>query len=246
MQTKHSPEDSQKAGRCHPLRRPWLAVFWRDTAKPLLTLILITCALRSSLADWNQVPTGSMKPTILEGDRIWVNKLAYDLKIPFTTWRLAQWDNPKRGDIVVCFSPADEKRLVKRVIGLPGDTIEMRSNQLIVNGEPLRYKTAAWSMSTDSPPLASSPITATEILGDHPHAVMSLPEKPARRSFGPLQVPTGQYFLIGDNRDNSFDSRYFGPVARYRIVGRATDVVLSFDPEHHYWPRWKRFFTSLI
>jgi signal peptidase I len=246
MQTKHSPGNRQKAGRGHPMRRPWLAVFWRKTAKPLLTLVLIICAMRSSLADWNQVPTGSMNPTILEGDRIWVNKLAYDLKIPFTIWRLAQWDNPKRGDIVVCFSPADEKRLVKRVIGLPGDTIEMRNNQLIVNGEPLRYETPAWSMSLNSSPLAASPMIATEILGDHPHAVMTLPAKPARRSFGPLQVPIGQYFLIGDNRDNSFDSRYFGPVARYRIVGRATDVVLSFDPEHYYRPRWKRFFTSLI
>ena len=85
MQTKHLPGNSQKTDRDHPMRRRWLAVFWRETAKPLLTLVLITCALRSSLADWNQVPTGSMNPTILEGDRIWVNKLAYDLKVPFTT-----------------------------------------------------------------------------------------------------------------------------------------------------------------
>jgi signal peptidase I len=122
----------------------------------------------------------------------------------------------------------------------------MRNNQLIVNGEPVRYETPARAMSADASPRVASPITATEMLGDHPHAVMALPDKPARRSFGPLEVASGQYFLIGDNRDNSFDSRYFGPVTRQRIIGRATEVVLSFDPEHRYWPRWKRFFTSLI
>ena len=85
------------------------------------------------------MPTGSMKPTILEGDRIFVNKLAYDLKIPFTTWHLAQWDDPQCGDIVVFYSPSDGKRLVKRVVGLPGDRIGMWKNQVILNGVPLQY-----------------------------------------------------------------------------------------------------------
>ena len=82
--------------------------FWIETARPILILLLVTSAMRSALADWNDVPTGSMRPTIMEGDRIWVNKLAYDLKVPFTTARLAQWGDPARGEIVVFFSPADE------------------------------------------------------------------------------------------------------------------------------------------
>src|SRR6185436_509188 len=110
--------------------------FWREWAKPLLTILLITSAFRSAIADWNDVPTGSMKPTILEGDRVFVNKLAFDLKVPFTTWRLATWGEPKRGDIVVLFSPHDGTRLVKRVVGLPGEIIEMRDNKLFVNGIP--------------------------------------------------------------------------------------------------------------
>src|SRR5215469_6073582 len=105
--------------------------WWRKEIRPFLFLALVVFAVRSSLADWNDVPTGSMKPTILEGDRVYVNKLAYDLKVPFTTWHLAQWDNPKRGEIVVFYSPYDGKRLVKRVIGLPGDNIELRNDNLI-------------------------------------------------------------------------------------------------------------------
>src|SRR5512140_1756995 len=101
---------------------------WGKELRSLLTLALVLFAIRSSLADWSDVPTGSMKPTILEGDRVYVNKLAYDLKVPFTTRHVAEWGNPQRGDIVVFFSPHDGQRLVKRVIGLPGDTIELRHN----------------------------------------------------------------------------------------------------------------------
>src|SRR5277367_4097672 len=114
--------------------------FLKKEAKPLLIMVLVMLAFRSAIADWNDVPTGSMKPTILEGDRVFVNKIAYDLKVPFTTWHLAQWDNPVRGDIVVFFSPADGMRIVKRVIGLPGDRIELRNDEVFVNGEPLKYE----------------------------------------------------------------------------------------------------------
>ena len=92
--------------------------WWRQEIRPLLILALVLFSIRSSLADWNDVPSGSMQPTILIGDRVFVNKLAYDLKVPFTTWHLAQWSNPQRGDIVVFYSPYDGARLVKRVIGL--------------------------------------------------------------------------------------------------------------------------------
>src|SRR5881227_3277938 len=108
--------------------KKWL----RQELRPLLIMALVVFSIRSSLADWNDVPTGSMKPTILEGDRVFVNKLAYDLKVPFTTWHVAQWDNPRRGEIVVFYSPYDGKRLVKRVIGLPGDTIELHHDRLLL------------------------------------------------------------------------------------------------------------------
>src|SRR5882672_9874916 len=124
------------------LKKP--AVFlWREWIRPAGLIAAIVFPLKSALADWNWVPTGSMKPTILEGDLVFVNKLAYDLKVPFTLWRLAEWDNPKHEDIVVFFSPKDETRLVKRVIGLPGDTTELRNNVLLRNGRPMEYELAA-------------------------------------------------------------------------------------------------------
>ena len=98
--------------------------FWREWIRPLVLPFILITAAKSALADINFVPSGSMQPTILEGDEVVVNKLAYDLKVPFTTFHLAHWGDPARGDIVVCFEPGNGIRLVKRVIGLPGDTIE--------------------------------------------------------------------------------------------------------------------------
>ncbi len=220
--------------------------WWRQEIRPLLILALVMFSVRSSLADWNDVPTGSMKPTILEGDRVFVNKLAYDLKVPFTTWHIADWGNPQRGDIVVFFSPKDGQRLVKRVIGLPGDTVELRNEQLIINGQPVEYAPADPGMAAQLSGIERERgVFATEELPGTPHAVMAINGVSAMRTFGPVQVPPGRYFMMGDNRDNSFDSRYFGTVARGQIVGRATGVVLSINKENHWLPRWGRTFTSL-
>src|SRR5499427_8372884 len=113
--------------------------FWREWMRPLLVILIITSSFRSAIADWNVVPTGSMKPTIIEGDRIFVNKLAYDLKIPFTTIHLAKWSDPKRGEIVVFDSPKDGTRLVKRVVAVPGDIVQLDRNVLMINGQPAQY-----------------------------------------------------------------------------------------------------------
>jgi len=221
--------------------------FWRQTAKPMLTLVLVITALRSAVADWNDVPSGSMKPTIVEGDRVFVNKLAYDLKVPYTTWHLAQWSDPKRGDIVVFYSPADEKRLVKRVVGLPGDRIELVNDELLVNGQPARYDPLPIDVVDAIPASeqAQHVFAAEQIGATAPHPVMTTPALNARRFFGPQTVPQGHYFMMGDNRDNSFDSRYYGAVSRDRIVGQATTVVLSFNRDRYYAPRWQRFFSKL-
>jgi signal peptidase I len=219
---------------------------WHSEWRPILAFALVVFSIRSSLADWNDVPSGSMKPTILEGDRVYVNKLAYDLKVPFTTRHLLQWANPNRGDIVVFYSPYDEKRLVKRVIGLPGDVVELRNDNLILNGRRVSYQPFEGESLADLPSTErASHIFATEQLPGRNHAVAAWPGIQARRDFGPVKVPPNQYFMMGDNRDDSFDSRYYGPVERRRIVGRATTAVLSFDRAHYWLPRWHRFFTTL-
>ena len=220
--------------------------WWKKEIRPLLILALLLFSIRSSLADWNDVPSGSMRPTIIEGDRVFVNKLAYDLKVPFTTWHIAEWGNPQRGDIAVFFSPHDGLRLVKRVIGVPGDTVELRNNQLILNGTPVEYQPIAEELLRDIPATQrEGRVFASEKLPGQTHAVTGNPATPAPRNFAPVVVPPGEYFMMGDNRDDSFDSRFWGTVKREKIVGRATAVVLSFDKSRYWLPRWSRSFTSL-
>src|SRR5688572_28880001 len=150
--------------------------FWRNYARPFLFIFIVLTAFRSSVADWNDVPTGSMKPTILEGDRIFVNKLAYDLKIPYTTVRLAQWSGPERGDVVVFYSPEDGVRLVKRVVAVGGDTTAMRDEQLIINGQEAQYEPLAESIAEQLPEeLRPHVEMRSEKVGDESHAVMTTP-----------------------------------------------------------------------
>ena len=205
-------------------------------------MILIVSSLRSALADWNDVPTGSMKPTIQEGDRVVVNKLAYDLKIPFTTIDIVKWGDPVRGDIVVLFSPVDGVRLVKRVVAVPGDIVEMRDNQLFVNGRLAKQSPIAIVSSEDY----GSAYVFNEDLYGRNHKVMLTPEIPAVRTIAPTTVPAGNYFVLGDNRDNSNDSRFIGFIERRRIVGRAVAVAFSLDRKHWFVPRMDRFFEGLI
>ncbi len=166
--------------------------WWRKEIRWWLVIGLVVFSLRSSLADWSDVPTGSMKPTILEGDRVFVNKLAYDLKVPFTTRHVVQWSNPQRGDIVVFFSPRDGQRLVKRVVGLPGDTIELRNNGLVLNGQPVAYQPIAEDLLRD---LAvtdrASSVYAVEQLDGHRHAVAAIPSVSALRNYGPIACRRG-------------------------------------------------------
>jgi len=222
-----------------------LVTLWREWVRSLLVILLVITAFRSAIADWNDVPTGSMRPTILEGDRIVVNKLAYDLKLPYAGWRLARWGDPARGDIVVLFSPGDGKRLVKRVVGLPGDRVAVRGGLLVVNGTTQRYSPLDPGMVTALDLDVPLPILAAEELGEARHAVMLAASPPRHDSFPTVTVPDGHYFVMGDNRDRSLDSRQFGPVQRERIVGRATAVAASLDPDRHFLPRWQRFFREL-
>lgn len=223
-------------------RRLWLE--WRLT---VFVVVFVIVPLKSSFADWNWVPTSSMNPTILEGDLVYVNKLAYDLRIPLTFKRASRWGDPKKGDIVVLFSPVDGTRLVKRVIGVPGDLLEMRSNILFVNGERLQYgRLPERAFAEMEPDLKARATFARETLGERGHAVMAIPAVATeRRSFAPLLVPDGKYFVMGDNRDLSQDSRYFGFADREQIVGEATGVILSFNILDKYQPRVRRFFSEL-
>src|SRR5688572_12642489 len=187
----------------------------------------------------------SMKPSIVEGDRIFVNKLAYGLKVPFTTIHLMRWDTPARGEVVVFNSP-EGVRLVKRVIGLPGDEIALRDGRLFINGRPTEYRASDASFKAVlSEEERGAFALKTEVLGDHPHPVMQ--HQASWGNYQPIKVAEGHYFMMGDNRDNSKDSRFpeVGVVPLHQILGRSSRVAMSFDYERWYVPRWERFFKPL-
>jgi len=209
---------------------------WREY-RGFVLFIALMVVFRSALADWNVVPSGSMKPTILEGDRILVNKLAYDLHVPLTHVSLHRFGDPERGDIVVFDSKLADTRLVKRVIGLPGDTVSMRDNRLVINGVEAGYsdriRRADAVFETESYPGFSHRIEIARAGGSR------------LSSFAPVVVPEDHYLVLGDNRDNSADSRVYGFVPRGEIVGNAKRTVLSLDYDNYYIPRADRFLHPL-
>jgi len=215
--------------------------------KSLLIFFVLMLVFRSAVADWMYVPSGSMNPTIVEGDRILVDKAAYGWRIPFTTIRLTEGEDPQRGDIAIFPSPEDGSVLVKRVIGLPGDTIEMRDEKLLINGDTSNYVAVSPAADADLPAATrrQDRLYLTEDLAERPHAIMLLPARAMPRSFGPVVVPDGRYLMLGDSRDNSKDSRFIGFVPRDSLVGRAHHVLYSLDAERWYQPRGDRLFYAL-
>lgn len=216
-----------------------LKQLWREN-RVLMVFIGLMLVFRSAVADWNDVPTGSMQPTIQIGDRILVNKIAYDLRLPFTTVSLVKRADPLRGDIVIFTSEAAGNRLVKRVIGLPGDVVAMQHNVLHINGEPLRYNGSNIVADT-----ADGNVLLNEQLGSTTHAVQLAASTSGRDSFNAVKVPANHYLVLGDNRDNSADSRVIGFVPRHEIVGRAGSVLFSLDYDNYYLPRSERFLAAL-
>lgn len=203
----------------------------------LFLFIVLMVMFRSAVADWNDVPSESMKPTILVGDRIFVNKLAYSVRVPLTHVSLYRFAEPERGDIVVFDSDAADMRLVKRVIGLPGDTVAMVDERLVINGVPARYETVREEGSS---------LFVKETVSGAEHVLLIDQSRPAiNGSFGPVVVPEGHYLVLGDNRRNSADSRFYGFVPRDELVGRAGSVVVSLDPDNYFLPRTDRFVDPL-
>ena len=214
----------------------FLKVFWKNN-KLFILFILLMSVFRSAVADWYTVPTGSMQPTIKEGDRIIVNKMAYDLKFPFSQVTLLTTGEPKRGEIVVFESRAADNRLIKRMIGLPGDVIEMKNEKIFINGNPLNYQITKQN---------AEQLSATEQLDSITHHIRIDQNKSSQLSnFSSITVPAGHYLLLGDNRRNSADSRVYGFVPRHELKGKATTIAFSFDYDNYYIPRENRFFRDI-
>ncbi|WP_374672866.1 signal peptidase I [Ideonella sp.] len=213
---------------------------WLRAHRGFLVFLLCLGVFRTAVADWNPVPTGSMRPTILEGDVVFVNRLAYDLKLPLSDLVVARLGEPRRGDIVTFRSPRDGTRLIKRLVALPGDVVAIDDGVLSVNGEPARYDTLHAVVEAQAGGGPRAALRAEEALDGRSHAVQFLAGWPGPRRFGPVVVPAGHYFMLGDNRHDSEDSRFIGPVARPLLIGRAERTLVSADILGHWLPRWER------
>jgi signal peptidase I len=178
-----------------------------------------------------------MLPTLLDGDKVWVNKLAYDVKIPFTEISLTEISDPRRGDVVIIDSKKADKRLVKRIVGIPGDTIYMQNNGLVINGTATDYHVL--SRSDDALIILEDLPGKTHQARVSRHFI-----RRSSRNYGPTIVPQDQYFVLGDNRDNSADSRVYSFIPREEIIGRSSAVVFSLDSMNNYLPRGDRFFAN--
>lgn len=186
---------------------------WLGELRTMLIIGFVVFAARSTLADHYWVPTGSMLPTVREGDRLLVDKSQYGLRIPFSTVYLARFAQPAVGDVVVLKSPEDGVTLVKRVVAVPGDRVSVRGGRLYINGAPVQILEAA-----DGP-------SHTEVLAGTPHALLL--NYSGGKDYGPTTIAKDRYLLLGDNRGNSHDSRYFGPVPGNLILGRALGIYYS-------------------
>lgn len=218
--------------------------FWEEW-RGFFIFIALMFAFRIAIADWNHVPSGSMRPTLIEGDRIWLNKLAYDIKVPYTDIVLKKVSDPQRGDIIVFSSPKNGTRLVKRIVGLPGDEISYDRHSLRINGQAVSYEPLSFDDVDKSVQLERDRQYSlyTEMLPGRPHPVLHAPSpRTPPRSW---VIPEGQYIAFGDNRDQSDDSRFWGTVPRENIIGRTRTVVLSFNRDNYFLPRASRFFRSL-
>lgn len=218
---------------------------WFKANRGFVLFLLGIGLLRTAVADWNPIPSGSMRPTLLEGDVVLVDRTAYDLKLPLTDVVLARRGEPRRGDVVTFLSPADGTRLIKRIVALPGDTLELRAGMLLVNGEAAQYRPTSQGREPVAPGFDLPVQRGSENLQGREHAVQFLGGFAARRDFGPVTVPAEHFFMLGDNRDNSADSRVIGFVPRTALIGRAHHVLVSADIGGNWLPRWERWASRL-
>lgn len=213
---------------------------WLKANRGCLVFLLCFGVFRTAIADWNPIPSGSIRPTLLQGDVVLVNRLAYAVKLPLTDLELAQLGEPQRGDVVTFSSPKDGTRLIKRLVALPGDVVEMRSEVLYINHERAAYTQPLAAAEPLGPGVSVRALQATEQVAGSRRRVQFIEGAAARRGFGPLVVPAGHYFMLGDNRDNSEDSRYIGMVPRALLIGRAHRVLVSADITGDWLPRLAR------
>ncbi len=225
------------------VEEPW----WVEYAKSFFPVILVVFLIRSFLVEPFKIPSGSMIPTLQVGDFILVNKFTYGVRLPVINEKIIPLNNPQRGDVMVFRYPENPSLdYIKRVIGLPGDIVEYRDKKLTINGiEQTQQADGDYNYVETNLNFVHTE-KRIEALGDHKHALLVNPEMPTLHLRGVVEfegrencsydtdrvrckVPEGHYFMLGDNRDNSRDSRYWGFVPDNQIVGKAFFIWMNFS-----------------
>jgi signal peptidase I len=218
--------------------------FYKEWIEPFLIAAVVALFIRQFVVEAFKIPSGSMIPTLDIGDHLLVNKFIYGPRIPFTDTRLFAWKEPKRGEIIVFKYPENEsKNFIKRVVGLPGDKIEIKNGLLFINDQPVPVTGLGVYEGGDQGAGYPGPKLLEEQLGAVNHKILYLRDQ-SGYNFGPVLVPKDSVFVMGDNRDNSQDSRVWGWVNHNKILGRAFIIYWSWDGNDR-WVRWERI-GSLI
>ncbi len=236
------------------MRRQWGGGAWGEHAVATVILkelaesfpiLLLVFVFRSFAYEPFRIPSGSLEPTLRIGDFILVNKWNYGLRLPVTHQKIWPHHEPKRGEILVFRYPPNEKvDYIKRVIGLPGDVVAYKNKVLYLNNHPVPQKLLAEVFNPEAVGGELEPIALKrEALPSHSHLIYLRPEVSAQ-DMPPTVVPLHQYFVLGDNRDNSADSRYWGFVPEDHIIGQAVRVWMSIDLNHGR-VRWDRIWQSI-
>jgi signal peptidase I len=222
---------------------------WRDYFENILIAVLLAVFVRAFVLTGYKVPTSSMAPTLLPGDFIFAYRLPFGIRIPFTSQKIFSRP-PSRGDVVVfTYSEQPQVTYVKRVMGLPGDRIEIKNDHLIVNEKRFEYVSEGKALGQDLPNGDLFKVVKEKGMGlDHD---LILKKETEKKSFGPIIVPPNEVFLLGDNRDSSDDSRYWGTVPFSRIEGKVIFIWLSLNWQRKFWDhrlptiRWDRSWSRL-
>jgi signal peptidase I len=216
-----------------------------EYSRAFFPVILIVFVLRSFVAEPFRIPSGSMLPTLNIGDFILVNKFSYGFRLPVLNQKVISVADPKRGDIMVFRYPHNEKmHFVKRVIGLPGDVVEYKSDKLVINGQPAALDGDGEYSYKNGNGRQVSLDMFREDLGDIEHEILLDPRRRSRQGLR-FEVPEDSYFVMGDNRDYSNDSRFWGFVPDENVVGKAFFIWFSLDWTNGGGVNWSRIGTML-
>ena len=209
----------------------WISHSTQRRMTVVLALVICFSAFRSTFLDWHHVPTQSMLPTIFPGDRIIVSKSWYRLRLPFSSLTVLNRHQPERSDIVTFLDPQDKLLMVKRIIGLPGDRVEMEDNQIIINGARASYNDRKDLKKQEIvDPKFSHLLESNETFSGNSHriAIYKIKPKWSQRSFEGVTIPASHYLVLGDNRDDSSDYRSFGLISAEQILGKV--ILIDFQP----------------